>query len=393
MAMAPPLPAPETSAPPSTGVLAEAMRPFVDDRTIAGAVMLVGSRDEILDLETVGWSDLATKKPMAADALFWIASMTKAVTGAAVMVLVDEGKLSLDDPVEKYLPDFRKLVVADPNDPTAAPRPPAHPITLREVLSHSSGLPFKSSLEEFPLDRWPLSVTTASYALMPLLSQPGTAYSYSNAGINTAGRIIELVAGMPYETFLDERLFRPLGMNDTTFRPDAAQLRRLATAYQQVPESPYLKEVPFDQLSYPLDRREGRYPIPGGGLFSTAADVARFVRMLLNDGVCEGRRILSAGSVRAMATKQTAPAIEHAYGLGLDVAPDGSYSHGGAAKTYMGVDPGAGIYRVFMVHIQAPWLTDRGKNVLPAFIAATQAFGSGSGLSPAALSTEGQASR
>ena len=141
--------------PPSSGGLAAKLQPFIDDQTMAGAVMLVATKDKILDLEAVGYSDLAAKTPMTTQSFFWIASMSKAMTASALMMLVDEGKVSVDDPVEKYLPEFQGQMVADPKDPASAPHSPSHPITIREILSHTSGLSFRTAGESGPLDTHP----------------------------------------------------------------------------------------------------------------------------------------------------------------------------------------------------------------------------------------------
>ncbi len=263
--------------PPSTGGLAAALQPFVDDQTMAGAVMLVGSKDKILALEAVGWADLAAKKPMTVESYFWIASMTKAMTASLVLMLVDEGKVNLDDPVEKYLPEFKGQPVVTKDDPT--PRPPKHPITIREILSNTSGLPFRSSLENSLLDRLPLGEVVASYAREPLLFEPGTIYSYANSGFGTGARIVEVVSGKAYENFLQERLLDPLGMSDTTFWPSSEQVGRLAEAYTGREGTVGLHAMQIDQLTYPLDKKENRYPMPAGGLFASAADVGRFCRL------------------------------------------------------------------------------------------------------------------
>ena len=160
---------------------------------------------------------------MRTDALFWIASQSKPITASALMMLVDEGKVKLDDPVEKYLPEFRdQWLTVERDQEHMLLKKPKHPITVRNILSHTSGLPFASALEKPTLDGLPLRVAVGSYAMTPLLFEPDEKYQYSNAGINTAGRIIEVVSGMPYEDFLDKRLFEPLGMKDTTFWPNEA---------------------------------------------------------------------------------------------------------------------------------------------------------------------------
>ena len=177
---------------------------------------------------------------MRADALFWIASTSKPITVAAFMMLVDEGKINLDDPVEKYLPEFKGQMVGprnpDPAGKTTAQLVPAiHPIRIREILSHSSGLRFRSAAQPGALDTLTLKDSVLTFAAEPLLFQPGTDYSYSNEGINTAARILEVVTGMPYEQFLQKRLFKPLGMKDTTFWPNAGQIARIATTYKLDP--------------------------------------------------------------------------------------------------------------------------------------------------------------
>ncbi len=331
-------------APPSLGVLAPKLQHFVDDKTIAGAVMLVGDKDKTLDVETIGYADIASRKPMAPDDFFYIASMSKAFTGAAIMMLVDDGKIaSINDPVSKYLPNFKDMVVIDPKDPTHTPHPANKPITIRMILSHSSGLPRMASVEKLPLDPRPLSVLADLYAKTPLVYQPDTDYLYSNAGINTAGRIVEVVSGMPFEQFLQTRIFDPLGMKETTFWPTADELTRLPTEYQETKDHG-LEVHPLQQLTHPLDKKEGRYPYPAGGLFSTAEDISHFMRLLLNKGTYQGKRLLSEESVHLMTTKEAAT---KSYGFGLEIDPDGSYSHGGALQTNMGVDPRAGIVRVF----------------------------------------------
>jgi CubicO group peptidase (beta-lactamase class C family) len=227
-------------------------------------------------------------------------------------------------------------------------RKPVHPITAREILSHTSGLPFSSPLEQPTLDGLPLRDAVRSYAMVPLQFPPGTKYQYSNAGINTAGRIIEVVSGVPYEQFMEQRLFKPLGMKDTTFWPSAKQVKRLAKSYKPAQGKTGLEEMLVTQLRYPLPDRTHRFPMPAGGLFSTASDIAQFCRMILNAGVCEGERLLSDEAVRQLTTRQTAPDIKESYGLGFAVGPDWC-GHGGAYATNMQIDHRRGLVLVWMV--------------------------------------------
>lgn len=344
--------------------VAASLQPFVDSSKLAGAVVLVADRDRILTLEPVGFADVAAKTPMRADTMFWIASQSKPITATALMMLVDEGKVRLDDPVEKYLPEFKDVWVAAERDrDRILLKRPKQRVTVRHVLSHTSGLPFQSALEHPTLDGLPLRVAAGSYAMTPLHWEPGTRYQYSNAGINTAGRIIEVVGGMPYEEFLEKRLFGPLGMKDTTFRPNAEQIARLAKSYRPKADGKGLEAFNITQLRYPLDD-PGRQPMPAGGLFSTAADVARFCQMILNGGVFDGKRYLSESAVTEMTSRQTGGSIKENYGLGWatsgkrgetggPVIP-GPCGHGGAYSTNMSIDPRRGLITVYMVQYAGP---------------------------------------
>lgn len=329
--------------------LSGAVQPFVDREELAGAVMLVATRDRVLTVEAVGFRDVAPKQPMPKDALFWIASQSKPITAAAVMLLVDEGKVRLDDPVEKYLPEFKgQMVVAEKDAEHLLLKKPGHPITVREVLNHTSGLPFKSGLEEPTLDLFPLSARVRSYGMTPLDFEPGTRYQYSNAGINTAARVIEVVTGTPFEKFLDERLFQPLGMKDTTFWPNESQVARLAKAYKVGPEKRGLEETTISQLYYPLTDDRQRFPMPAGGLFSTAQDVVRFYQMLLNHGELDGTRYLSENAVKELTTRQTPAELGQSYGLGF-ATTETTFGHGGAYSTNTTADRKTGLITVWLV--------------------------------------------
>lgn len=324
------------------------LEPLVQQKALAGAVTVVATKDKVLDLETVGFADVAAAKPMAPDAVFWIASMTKPITATALMMLVDEGKVSIDDPVEKYLPEFKELwVTAETKEDRMVLRRPSHPITVREILSHTSGLVFKSGIEQPTLDLVPLRLATLSYTIAPLLFQPGTDYLYSNAGINTAGRLIEVLSGMPYEEFMEKRLFAPLGMKDTTFSPTPEQVQRLAKAYKPNAKKDGIEETQITYLTYPLTNPQ-RQPMPGGGLFSTAHDITKFCQMILAGGTVNGKRIISEASIKAMTTRQTPESAATNYGLGWQIQPD-SFGHGGAYATIMTIHPGPGLITVLLV--------------------------------------------
>lgn len=327
----------------------DVLKPFVDKHELAGAVALVADKNKVLSVESVGFADIAAGKVMKQDNIFWIASQTKPMTAVAVMMLVDDGKISLDDPIEKYLPEFRgQMVVAEKDNEHIVLRKPKHPITVRETLNHTSGLPFKSAIEEPTLDGLSLSSAVRSYAMTPLLSEPGTVYRYSNAGINTAARLIEVVGKVKYEDFMQQKLFDPLGMKDTTFWPNDAQSLRVAKSYRPDASKTNLTEFPISQLIYPLTDRGHRFPMPAGGLFSTAIDTSLFCRMLLNNGELDGKRYLSENAIRELSKRQTPPAIKESYGLGFSVSPD-SYGHGGAQATNMEIRSGKGLVLVWMV--------------------------------------------
>ena len=198
------------------------------------------------------------------------------MTATALMMLVDEGKVNVDDPVEKYLPEFKgQWVKAEQDADHVLLKRPAHPITVKNVLSHTSGLPFSSPLEEPTLDLLPLAARVRSYAMLPLEFEPDSKYAYSNAGINTAGRIIEVVSGMPYEQFMEQRLFQPLGMKDTTFWPSPragpAPREVLQTERGQdrsgrdddyaTPLPAYRPDPPADACRWPVFNRVGRRPV------------------------------------------------------------------------------------------------------------------------------------
>ena len=363
------------SASSRRGPLAAAVQPFVDRNVLAGAVMLVANRERVLALECVGYADIAAHRPMKPDAFFWIASMTKPITGTALMMLMEAGLIAADDPVEKYLPEFKDQWLAVEQDAEhVLLRKPRHPITIRNILTHTSGMPFSSAVETPTRDRLPLRTAVRSYAMTPLQFEPDTQYQYCNAGINTAAAILEVVTGKPYEIFLRERLLEPLGMRQTTFHPTPAQLRRLATVYKPSADSTGLEPTTIAQLSYPLND-PGRHPMPAGGLFSTARDVARFGRMILNGGILDGVRYLSEASVRVMTGKQTPDPVANGYGFGW-ASDSTAYGHGGALGTGLSINLTHDLLTVWL--IQHAGFPGDGSQSQTAFkTAAFEAFGKG----------------
>lgn len=358
------VPAP-VSASTSPHPFASVFQPLVDNHVMAGAVFLIANKDQVLDEETVGYADIEANKPMSTHNEFWIASMTKPLTAVALMMLVDEGKVSIDDPVEKYLPEFKGQMVQGPSGgpPVAA----SHPILIREILSHTSGMP--NLPDDFAT---PLAERVKGYGHTPLASQPGTKFVYVNAGINTVGRIVEVVSGKPYEQFLQERILTPLGMTDTTFWPSEKQLARLASAYQATPDGKGLLKAPRPLTPLPGEPR--LFAFPAGGLFSTAEDMLKFCRMMLQGGTYKGKRYISPQSIASMTRAYTTPATGGSYGLGWMITSN-AFGHDGAFKTRMTIVPSEGLVEIFMVQLAKP-LPDGADDVMRIFSkTAEQTFG------------------
>jgi CubicO group peptidase (beta-lactamase class C family)/acetyl esterase/lipase len=338
------------------------MQRFVDDHVIAGAVTVVGTGSGLTRIEAVGSLRLDPTEPMPKDALFRIASMTKPITAAGVLILADEGKLAVDDPVEKHLPEFRgQMLVAERGPGRLVLKKPARPITLRDLLTHTSGLPaYPPGLGDLYRKRdRTLAEATLAVSQRPLDFEPGSRWAYCNSGIDTLGRVIEVVSGQSYETFLARKIFEPLGMKDTTFRPSRDQLRRLAGLYGV--KDGKLVPAPDALIGPPA---ESRHPIPAGGLYSTGADLVRFYRMMLGGGTLDGQRILSEASVKAMTSVQTGDlkcgfTPEMGWGLGFGVVrkPEGvtamlspgSFGHGGAFGTQSWADPKQNLFVILLI--------------------------------------------
>lgn len=337
----------------------ERMEGYVANGTIAGAVTLVASHDRILDCQALGSADLAAHKPMTPDALFWIASMTKPMTAVAVLMLQEEGKLSIEDPVEKYLPEFKNpwLVEEKTTNQLKLVRP-ARVITVRDLLTHTAAVGDSPS----PRSDCTLAEMVALFSQQPLRFAPGSKWEYSTAGIDVLGRIVEVVACQPFADYLDQRLFRPLGMKDTTFWPTPRQARRLAKSYKPAPGGG-LEETEVYFLKGRLTDRH-RAPRPGGGLFSTAHDVARFYQMMLNGGSVGGKRILTPETIALMTRTQTGEIKTGftdgmSWGLGFQVVKQpqgvtamlsaGTYGHGGAYATQSWADPHKDLIYILMI--------------------------------------------
>jgi CubicO group peptidase (beta-lactamase class C family) len=343
------------SAAPFAAV-APALQVFVDKGEVSGVVTLIATADKVIHLEAVGKSDLATGRAMRTSDLFWIASMTKPIVAVCIGILVDERKLTFDDPLEKHLPQFAGLSVASENGAAAGAK---RAITLRDVLTHTSGLgELSGRAPHLTLDE-----TATRLARLPLRFQPGSRWGYSTAGIDVLGRVVEVASGMPFDRFLQARVLDPLGMKDTSFWISADTKDRWARSYQWVAEESRLRETTISYMYGTEVTDRERAPLGGAGLFSTAEDMARFYQMMLNKGTLNGRRILQPETVAEMTRKQTGalqarPGMP--WGLGFVVVEDprameanqilspNSFGHGGAYSTQSWADPVKGLVWVVM---------------------------------------------
>lgn len=337
------------------GALQEALDSFaakqIESREIAGVTAQVGNREGILATATAGLANIETGEKLTPDQMFWIASMTKPVTGAAMMMAVEKGLVSVSDPVSKYLPEFKDLKGADGKPAT---------ITIAQCLAHTSGLQDLDSGENAATTT--LAELTALVSRKPLKFEPGSKWAYCQTGISTAARVIEVVSGKSYGDYLRENLFEPLGMKDTTFNLTAAQLKRLAVSYATTKDG--FQPLPVKIFYGKAPTSTDRFPSAAGGLFSTAADYGRFARMILNGGELDGKRYLTPESIAEMTRSHTGelkagfvPGSN--YGLGwIRVAEPvgvtaplsaGSFGHGGAYGTQAWIDPEKGRYMVMMV--------------------------------------------
>jgi CubicO group peptidase (beta-lactamase class C family) len=360
-----PLPAKKESAPPQAKLPKSTVRPPFDPpgdtailsllqgaseaHLLPGIVALVADKDKILSVDVNGYSDVAAKTPIRPDALFSIGAQTRSMTAAALMMLVDEGKVDLDDPVERFLPEFKEIRVAQYLDGKELSRKrPSRPVTVRDCLRHSSGLPAVKGDEQSNLDGAPLRELVREYAKMSLTYEPGSKMVYSSAGYIVVGRILEVVSKMPYEEFLKKRLFDPLDMRDTTFWPNEEQLRRLAKAYREGPNQDELVEIPVRYFRYPLGDRSVRYANSSVGLFSAPEDMSRFCRMMLRRGELDGKRLLSEKSVAEMWNPQQYDATGKVtnYGLGF-VAYADAFGQAGWLGTEMVISVDRGLVFVW----------------------------------------------
>ncbi len=316
----------------------EVYRGAVARDELRGAVLYVAQRGQVVLHEAVGYKHHAYRLPMERDTLFRMASNTKPVVAAAVLMLVEEGKLSLSDPVAKYLPSFD-------NDKSRN-------VTVEQLLTHTSGLRIGPIMYPFEDGEDPtLLAAVARFGAEGPAEAPGE-YSYNNAGYNTLGAIIESVSGQELESFLKSQIYDPLGMSDTLNHEDPAKLFRMATVYRGRRAGGRGGPVVFTQGFTPGDPPD--FPIirASGGMISTTADYARFLEMYRRGGEYGGRRLLREATVRAAVAPRVKSGDQTSYGYGWMIRTDGSYYHTGSDGTMAWVDPAREI--IGMVFTQSP---------------------------------------
>jgi methyl acetate hydrolase len=361
------------TSPASTAIDAS-LRGAVERKEIPGVVALVTDKKGVLYESAFGVADVGTGRPLKTDALFRIASMTKPVTSVALMQLVEQGKIALDDPAEKYLPELKNPMVVESFDAKTGDyklRPASKPATVRNFLTHTSGLayPFTSAIWR---DFKPRAGETYAFG-GPMLFDPGERWHYSTS-VDVVGRLVEVVSGQKLEDYFHDHIFVPLKMNDTSYNVAEAKGPRLVAQQQRdgaKMDGPVVLQIP------PLVGLTIANPIGGGGLASTADDYGRFMRMILNGGELDGARVLKAETVKLMEQNQigavTVPALKSAlprsadftfiadgrdkWGLGFLITVDqlpgmrspGSLSWGGINNTYFWIDPARGIAGAIMM--------------------------------------------
>ena len=353
--------------------LKAALKETVDRKEFAGIHVGVMRKGKLAINESFGYQDMEAGKPMRADTIFQIMSMTKPFVGTSIMMLADEGKLSISDPVEKHLPEFRgQLLTAARNaDGSTLVKKPARPITIFDLMTHTSGMSYLPPAGIAELNQrmnYKLADAVLLYSQMPLEFEPGSKWQYSNLGIAILGRIIEVRSAMAFEKFLETRIFTPLGMKDSHIFLPAEKHSRLAAIYRKTAtgmEKAGGTMLGGDSMQF---RKGAVYSAPEWGLYSTAADLAAFYQMLLNGGVVNGKRIISKAAINLMTSKQTGDLRSGhmpftAFGLTWEVIDDprgelaylstGTFGHGGAFGTHGWVDRKKDIVGVYLVQMTA----------------------------------------
>ena len=369
----------ESAAPADVGVsakrlerLAAGMQGMVDDGRLAGVVTLLARGGKLVHTHVAGVQDVASGTPLTRDSIFRIYSMTKPITGVALMMLHEEGKWRLNDPVSRYIPGFADLKVHVGSNADGSPRvvDAERPMTMAELMSHGGGLAYGLGTANY-VDRLyrehgvlnadvPLQTMIDNLSNLPLLAQPGTRWYYS-IGVDVQGYLVEKLSGQPFADFLQKRIFDPLGMVDTGFYVPEEKLHRVARIHEEDADG----GLALSEMGGPTRTSMPAGPSGGGGLWGTADDYLRFTQMLLNEGELDGVRLLAPRTVEMMRTNFLSPqalaTMRPGQGFGLDFATvhdpatagepyaKGSYYWGGAAGTWFWIDPQTDLTFVGMI--------------------------------------------
>ena len=343
------------------GRITDAMQELVDDGLLAGVVTMVARHNKIVHFESVGYRDIEAGAPMTNDAIFRIYSMTKPITGVALMMLYDEGKFRLSDPVEKYIPEFSNLRVAIGTAPNGEliTEESEHRMTIRELMSHTGGLTYglfsSSTVDDLyneinVLDSQSiLKSMIDKLSAIPLRQQPGSQFHYS-VSVDVQGYLVEVLSGQTFAEFLEERLFEPLGMIDAGWHIPPEKINRFAHVYQYNDSGTL---IPKEWESWPRDYYEPATFFSGGaGLVATAMDYMRFSQMVLDGGELDGERVLAPLTIDLMHRDQMPAGVAYTPGLGFgldfavvtdpveaDSVSTGEFYWGGAAGTWFWIDP------------------------------------------------------
>ena len=371
----------------------EAVQRQIDAGALPGAVTLVARRGKVVHFEAHGFNDVEAKKPMPKDAIFRLASMSKPITAVAVMMMIEEGKVRLSDPVSRFIPEFKQAMVAVPKPGAAAPAPgggrgrggpppevdlvASRAITIRDLLTHTSGLMTGGPGQQTapaPARQRTDDDTLATYipklGAVALDYPPGTLWRYSGlAGFDVLSRVVEVASGMTFDRFLQQRLFEPLGMKDTGFTITPARSPRMAIMYGRAQGGGFTRQANQSGLS------SATYFAGSGGLITTAEDYLQFAQMLVNGGELNGRRYLGTKTVELMSSNHTGdlvngqfgrPARGMGFGLGVQVVEDpiaadmrqskGSWGWAGAYGTNIVIDPQERLVTIIMMQTSTPQL-------------------------------------
>lgn len=344
----------------------KAIAPWIESGELPGAISILCSGVET-EVTCTGWADVNAKRAISLDDPFMQCSQTKGFCGVTAAILVEEGLLSLDDPVSKYLPEFETLwvKVLETNDVRMLVKA-KKTLTVRMCLNHTGGFPFEipAKSASIPGGGWsggmPLRSVAATAASQPILFEPGTAVKYSNTGIDIAAAVVQTIVGKPWEDFLQERVLDPLGMTETCFKPTDEQIARHIELYDCHAGAPATWKLQHGNQQRPYNDSHV-FASAGAGLWTTARDQVKFYRMLMNGGIGDnGVRILKEETVKALLATSSRPEGLGGYSLGLNATAEGNgwFGHGGAWGTNCQVDSGKKRLKMWVVQLNGnprPW--------------------------------------